>query len=135
MKQVDRSVVQKTTVFMIVVVLVFATVAPALWRMDCLVSGRSKITWGEAAACMPANEHGGHDELNMQCCEFTSASVPHMDYVREGTAAAPLWVHLSVLSTQVLSVPVFRDHLIRIHLRPPPKRMARTVVVLRSLLI
>ena len=135
MNRAALTTVKKTMACMVMLVLLCATLAPALWRMDCLVSGRSMVTWGKAAPCMPAKERADHDRLDVQCCDFSSAAVPQLDYVRSNAVGLPLSWHAWDLPARVFSIPVPGDHVIRIPARPPPKRTTRTVVALRSLLI
>lgn len=124
---------KKITVCSAIFVLVFATMAPAMWRMDRMISGGSKFPSGEVAACLDAGENADHEQLNMQGCDHRSGSMPHMDHQRAVAGASPFYLHPSDLPSQELSFQMHCDQLIRIPARPSVVRAFKKVGVLRSL--
>jgi hypothetical protein len=63
---------RRLTAPLLVLALVLAQITPQLWRMDCLLSGRTVLSLGNAEACMPElPQSSDHAEVNTQCCDFT----------------------------------------------------------------
>ncbi len=112
---------------------------PAVWRMHCLLSGRSVLQWGQAKGCMPDREHPDHDIVDVHCCAFSNAmhGVLEQDLSTDA-ARSPASVGPVGMPCFSPAVPEALSHgpaaLHAAH-GPPPEPRALHVVRLRSLLI
>ncbi|MBL8003088.1 MAG: hypothetical protein JNL05_14135 [Flavobacteriales bacterium] len=59
---------------------------PVQWRMDCLMSDRSMLSWGSARTCMPVQEAGDESTLDVQCCLFSYVLGAREIQVKSGPA-------------------------------------------------
>ncbi|MCB0791673.1 MAG: hypothetical protein H6595_04540 [Flavobacteriales bacterium] len=110
------------------------SVAPALTRMTCQMSGRSELRMGAAEDCCPGHSAHERDELAPICC--LSAQVQ----LKAGSFVHPLPLHLPSVELVLAEMPVvvipLADHArVRpVTERPPPltapERAAFTGVLL-----
>ena len=118
-----------------VLLLLLQAALPALWRMDCLVSGRNILSLGEAESCMPYEAHGPTDELDVSCCVFSVTSGERHEFLKT-PLRTPLVIPFFVVkyatewnaSSPALVTVIQRDH-------PPPKGVEDIPVSFRRLLI
>lgn len=115
--------------------LLVAQALPVLWRMHCVVSDRSVVSWGRAKSCLPPGKTRTLPAVQAYCCEFTHVAAERAEYVKENVTV-PLENSMQnvldaiVIDKVALAVPrtLFRS-------RPPPGLPADRPVVLRRLLI
>jgi len=115
--------------------LLVAQALPVLWRMHCVVSDRSVMSWGKAKSCLPPGGTSPVPAVRPYCCEFTHVAAERAEFVKESPLvpspfiAVPLG-QLLVVAPEPLDAlqSLFRS-------RPPPGRTVDHPVLLRRLLI
>lgn len=117
--------------------LLLGTAAPALVRMNCLSSGRSVLSIGQASdCCPPAQDAPKNARLGAVCCEFTKAMPSHAAFhVRAVPVHGPIMAHVSPtwahVASMLMNVPV--DYRPVAH--PPPLLIAERLSRIGLLLI
>ncbi len=115
--------------------LVVAQALPVLWRMHCVVSDRSVMSWGKAKSCLPPGKTSSSPEVRAYCCEFTHVTAERAEFVKE-SLVIPIEtgvVNVShALVVDLLSLDVPRTLFLS---RPSPGYPLDRPVLLRKLLI
>jgi hypothetical protein len=119
----------RRTIWLAALLLVLVQAVPMRWRMQCLMSGRSVLSWGRAESCMPDAPHGKVPTVNVTCCLFTHAGGERVEYVGEEApnVVEPLAVALPWVLPQLMpeALPVVCE----VHTRPPPLRGSDALVI------
>ncbi|MCB0791225.1 MAG: hypothetical protein H6594_07230 [Flavobacteriales bacterium] len=74
-------------------------VMPALWRMDCRMSGRHILSWGEAVTC-GSGTSSSEATLDLSCCDLNKVGSTMKEMVPTTTE-----VVVPVLATFILLFP------------------------------
>lgn len=118
-----------------VCMLLFAQAAPVLWRMDCLTSGRTVLSWGHARSCMPDQEKGSGSELANQCCKYMHVGGERSEYVKASEPAPHQQIAVPFdVPPVLLPLHAFTERTIA-WARPPPGRAEDRSILFRRLLI
>ena len=105
--------------------LLVAQALPVLWRLHCVVSDRSVMSWGKAKSCLPPGSTTPVPAVRAYCCEFTHVAAERAEFVKE-TSHVPATI-IAVPLGQLLVVPpapvdvpqsLFRS-------RPPPLAVSK----------
>ncbi len=105
---------------------------PVQWRMDCLMSDRSVVSWGRALTCMPAEEAGAGSSVDVQCCLFSYVLAARETQVKADGPVEPRVVDaVSVPWAPIMSVP-YTHTPTHLYDHPPPDTGV-ALVRLRSL--
>jgi hypothetical protein len=73
-----RSMFSRSLTVLVCAAFLFATSAPALWRMQCSVSKKVVSTWVKASVCMPDPTDADASTVSSNCCLITLA-MAHVD--------------------------------------------------------
>ncbi len=115
--------------------LMVAQALPVLWRMHCVVSDRSLVSWGKAKSCLPPGKTTPVPAMRAYCCEFTHVAGARAEFVKENIDV-PVETAVAELSHRILVDPMALDlPRMLFRSRPPPGYAADRPVLLRKLLI
>lgn len=73
MKTTARSRIQRSLASAMLLLFAWSALVPALYRMDCLNSGRSVSSWFEPIKCQPTGNEATGKEVAPTCCIFYKA--------------------------------------------------------------
>jgi len=112
---------------------------PTVWRMQCVMSGRSVLQWGQARSCAPDEDTGDHSWFTATCCLFTHVDHSSLEQLAGSEVASahcddpvslpPLSQHPPLPMVVRMPWSALWDH------GPPPEPVQAHVVRLRSLVI
>ena len=115
--------------------LLFATGAPALWRMDCLLCKGSELTWGDAEGCRGPNKAHDTPAIEFDCCRFTVSQGDVSEFNRIAAASVPASVEQPVEFPcyDFRSTFLEQPGVLAVAHAPPPRPSSEVVVALRCL--
>ncbi len=119
------------------VLVLLATAAPALVRMNCLSGGHTVLSIGQADDCCPQEDHQGDGpQLRARCCEMERTAPVHAAFTLENSHSTLSVVtpapseHLDLVPRRAIPVPGYG-----FVPRPPPLLTGQRLSRVRSLLI
>ena len=93
---------------------------PVQWRMDCLTSGRSVLSWGTGRSCGQQESTDNGTTVDLQCCVYSyvlgsrDAQVKaDVSIERRSDHALPVWVVFSARPLELVKCRAF-------YVQPPP---------------
>ncbi len=100
--------------------LLSATTAPALWRMDCLSSGKTSCAWISIAPCCHTDGQADQPRVTKHCCDYTHAQAVKYDATCEVRNVFSLAAMIGTfpMATAADAMPALV--VAEVHGRPPP---------------
>ncbi len=91
---------------------------PPMFRMDCLVSGRTAVTWYTPATCAPQKDMPAEHSVSPQCCEFSKIApansayepVALLNYTAVSIAVPAVLATELVLPRGITTSPTYNGH-------------------------
>jgi len=120
---------------MLLLLFLLGSAAPAVSRMDCLVSGHSEVTVGYAEECCPEEGDAQGPTIKAVCCEVLTAEPGKQPFAPQPPVLVPDQPALvQVLGVHVPAVVLHRPGVHIAH-RPPPPALAERLAEVGSFLI
>jgi hypothetical protein len=120
---------------MLLLLFLLGSAAPAVSRMDCLVSGHSEVTVGYADECCPEEGDAQGPIIKAVCCEVLTAEPGKQPFAPQPPVLVPDQpVLVQVLGVDVPAVVLHRPG-VHIARRPPPPALAERLAEVGSFLI
>lgn len=69
-----RPIIRAAVAGLVFAAFLFATSAPALWRMQCMISNKVVTAWVEAPVCMPSDTDHDTPTISSNCCLMSVAT-------------------------------------------------------------
>jgi|LakMenE18May11ns_1017448.scaffolds.fasta_scaffold9897963_2 hypothetical protein len=120
---------------MLLVLFLLGSAAPAVSRMDCLMSGRSEVSLGHAKECCPEDGGSQGAAVKAVCCEVFTAEPGKQPFAPQPPVLIPVQ-QVAVMAFQV-QLPPMELHRPGVHVdhRPPPPSLSERLAEVSCFLI
>ncbi|MBL7951288.1 MAG: hypothetical protein JNM62_06165 [Flavobacteriales bacterium] len=112
---------RRTAAFGLLLLFAWGALVPALYRMDCIASDRTTISWFEPVECYAPDVEGTGEHLRTNCCIFYKTDAVDSPTVVSKQASAPSFIDEFDFraSTYRVVPPVLRASLVHRDHGPP----------------